>query len=352
MKYNGTLSQVFQSGCSSNEYTPHTSTVFLTPTYIYTNYANTGTIISASHETVSYRNGSLKSTDFYITPLINSNGAYLGGYDTTVMYASGYYTYNVFNFIEPGILYTNTASAALQYQNAFVYTPYATYYNNSIITVKYGLTFSVFPSQIDYHLFSDPTLLYSHSITMLDPSLGSISDKQISDTCTYADAFTLAFAAPTTVIGNCTASGSYTVSTPVYWTPGTYTLRMNELNLSSGINGIVVSNTFNVLNISGTLTTTGGTNSIAEGSSPAAIVMFDNFVSLLGFGINSVSKLLFSLAIITIVGILALWFGKRGDVAALIMFAPYIFFTYIEYIPKWIFIVVIILLAIASKVFR
>jgi hypothetical protein len=33
-------------------------------------------------------------------------------------------------------------------------------------------------------------------------------------------------------------------------------------------------------------------------------------------------------------------------------FIPYAFFTFIDYIPKWIFIITIILMAIVSKAFR
>jgi len=89
----------------------------------------------------------------------------------------------------------------------------------------------------------------------------------------------------------------------------------------------------------------------SDGISPTDSL--DTYVRALRMGLNPTSKLLFSIILIIIFGIAALWFSKgQGNIAALVMFAPYAFFLYVDYIPKWTFIIVIILIGISTKLFR
>jgi len=79
----------------------------------------------------------------------------------------------------------------------------------------------------------------------------------------------------------------------------------------------------------------------------------DSYVLWLGMGFNETAKLAFAIIVITVMGVVALWMsGGRGDIASIVVFAPYAFMTYIGYIPKWIFVIVVILTALALKIFR
>jgi len=105
---------------------------------------------------------------------------------------------------------------------------------------------------------------------------------------------------------------------------------------------------------------TGGTTGInapgagqagSDGISPTDSL--DTYVRALKMGLNPTSKLLFSIILIIIFGIAALWFSKgQGNIAALVMFAPYAFFLYVDYIPKWTFVIVVILIGISTRLFR
>ena len=73
-------------------------------------------------------------------------------------------------------------------------------------------------------------------------------------------------------------------------------------------------------------------------------------VSLMGQGTGEQAKMLFAIIIITI--ITAIGFKLVGSTALILSFGCYIWFTFINFIPKWIFILVVIILAIASRMFR
>jgi len=104
--------------------------------------------------------------------------------------------------------------------------------------------------------------------------------------------------------------------------------------------------------VSGVPTTTPSpTAAGADGIDPMDAL--DSYVLWLGMGFNETSKLAFAIIVITVMGVIALWMsGGRGDIASIVVFAPYAFMTYIGYIPKWIFVIVVILTALALKIFR
>lgn len=240
--------------------------------------------------------------------------------------------------------YTQTSvvsgDAAYTYDTVFINSVYDTYFNNSKFQITYGLAYQATVAQ---------QLIYSFRIDLLNPSGAAVGTYTPVGSCESPDALDFLF--PRSY--NCAAyqGSAISFSSPAPWVNGTYSVKMYEHNGSTGADALLASDSFIVLNQTGNLSTASTIIDVKSGANAIAVNQIDQFVDLLGFGVNSVSKLLFSVIIITVIGIIAIKISG-GTVAMVVMFAPYVFFTFIDYIPKWIFIVVLILLAIASRVFR
>jgi len=210
------------------------------------------------------------------------------------------------------------------------------YYNHSAILLDYNINMD---TGITSGQFTLLPLNYNWVINLVDPN-GVVVNHYQTGKCAV-DFFT------------CHIMGSLSYTAPsIGWWAGAWTAKLYEVNTITGHTTLItVSTPFTVIgNSSDTIAPP--TEPITSGTAPDAIIAIDWWVTLLGLGLNVVSKMAFSLVLITLIGLVVLLVSKRGDVAALAMFAPYAFFTYINYIPKWIFIIVIIMLAIISRVFR
>ncbi len=148
------------------------------------------------------------------------------------------------------------------------------------------------------------------------------------------------------------------------WMEGNWYVKLYEHKVGSSLVGAEVGNlallttsaTWNVYNASVSANATGTigdpTESLNSPSNLQTISQIDGYVALLGFGINSTSKLLFSLLIISMMFVIGLVYSRNGNIGMALATAPYIFFTYIGYIEKWIFIIYIIMLIVIAKVFK
>lgn len=322
------------------------SDLVFTNSYIYIRYTGFTNPIYMTYEGTLYRNFSLKTYQpgYVVQNNFIGNSVSIGGYNTIGMYADSTTTYNVLNFLEPGLLHVFSPPSTLTYTTKTVDSIYATYYNNSKIELLYNVTYSIPKSPDSATIYTDNT----QRINIISPSginAGSydITKNCVSDYGFYFSGFDLRVGTSYT----CSMSGHVIFSTVTGWENGTYTAKLVELPSTA----VLDSATYTILNKSGTIATSISSQPINSGSNAISVNQIDNWTSLLGLGTSPISKLLFALIIITVVGLIAMR-AAGGMVAALAMFAPYIFFTYIEYIPKWIFIVVIIMLAIVSRVFR
>jgi len=333
------------------------SSIIPTDNYIYINTNVTDLTVKGGYENVYYiGNGSIKSVNTYITSPVWNNTISLGGYTTVAMYASSINTYNVFNFIEAGNLHAFNP-AVLTYSQSTINSLYDTYYNNSKFVIQIDVEYTANVTQKE---------IYTHRIDLIDPNSAVIGTFNTVNVCESTGA--LDWLLDPNKLYNCVAvataidindfitnpaaavAGANTIefSQITDWTNGTYSVSLIEVPPNAELD----SDSFIVLAQSGNITTAIPQININSPQNQIAIGYFDGWVSLFGMGINDVSKLYFSLLVITIVALIALAISRNGMIAMVLSFAPYIFFTFIGYIPKWIFIIVIILMAIVSKVFR
>ena len=272
---------------------------------------------------------------------------------------------------DTAIVFGGAFNSTLSYSNLTLKSRYDSYYNNSKFIIDFGIAYTALWNQ---------TTQYSHRIDLIDVNNVAISSYIPIRICDEPSAIELLF--PSTLF-NCVAvdtnfdisdfiddpfvdltssekASTISFSPTTAWTNGTYQVKLYEVNALSGTPSLLLTDSFIVINqsgigiIPGTGTGTGQlpNEELLTGTNPEAIAVIDQFVYLLGMGLNTVSKMLFTLIVAVVLGIIALWLSKDGNIAALVMFAPFAFFTYIEYIPKWIFVIVIIMLAIISRVFR
>jgi hypothetical protein len=254
----------------------------------------------------------------------------------------------------PGVGAESTDVPDLTYTTKSINSLYANYYNITGFSIASHIEFNDGESIFTFGLpnYGYPPKIYVWQIQLVDPNGATVSSWDSSGA--------------TCALGTCELYISRTYQPPAGgWIAGNWYAKLYEHKIDTSILTpaplgnlalLTTSATWHVFNASesanGTGTINPPTESINSPSNINAISLIDGFVGLLGLGVNSVSKLLFALIVITLIGGFALLISKRGDIAALFMFAPYIFMTYIEYVPKWVFIIVIIMLAIASKVFR
>jgi hypothetical protein len=247
----------------------------------------------------------------------------------------------------PGVGTGATDPADITYVTKTIQSVYTNYYNTSPVYISAKLDMDS-----GYNLLGDNYLVnlqdYRWRVDLIDPNGVTVSQ---STTGACSDAWE-----PLNPLGRCTLTIFSQYTPPSNgWQSGYWTAKLYEVANGGHVALLTTSNTWNVYN--GSINNNASTipppiEPISSISNQESISVIDGYVTILGMGLTSVSKLLFALLIITITAVVAIAISKNGMIGMVLAFAPYIFFTYINYIPKWIFIIVIILLAIVSKVFR
>jgi hypothetical protein len=133
-----------------------------------------------------------------------------------------------------------------------------------------------------------------------------------------------------------------------YGFAGTYTYTLYDLNdVMKSRTNVYVTEAIPIV------TPPAGTPSVVtDPSTQGTITQIDNIVGLMGFGINPISKFLFVVILTIGLFIVGMYYGKSGMIGLALSSLPYTFFAYISYVPKWTFIIYIILLIVIAKVFR
>lgn len=340
------------AGCA---FTSRGSSTFITERYLF--YQSSGqvtvTSVTGYNESVIHLSNLTLFQSNYVYSGLNyhPNSYDLGGYTTVGLYSSTN-IYTTFGFFEAGTLNSLGNPIELEYSNSYIQSVYTTYYNNSNIDIQYNLNFVAHTGDFDIPLFGTNTLLFSHSANMLYNGT-LLNSHPIGGSCTNIGALAILLYGQNAV-SNCTASGSYSLSSVTGWAPGTYSLQLIEQNSTSGVQAIVDEDTYIVLNQSGTLVgTVPYSPSITSGTAPATLALFDGFVSLLGWGVNPVSKFAFALIVIALC-MLTGFIATKGQIfgGVIIGLIPYLFFTFIEYVPAWGIVILGIVVAIKIGFFR
>ena len=216
-----------------------------------------------------------------------------------------------------------------------------TYALNQPVEVTYVLSIFPFTDPMTFTTFKND---YRYEIGMYDENGGkyttyNIPSSQFTETGNFIDGY------------GADASGTVIFNPGTNWTTGNQTAKLWEIRTSTNAKSlldtasiIIDTNTTDTANVSVEIPITSGTGA-------TTLNQWDSYVEMMGMGVNSISKLFFALIIITVISLMGMKMAG-GDAAMVGAFAPYIFFTYIEYIPKWIFIILIIMLILKSKIFR
>lgn len=313
---------------------------FVTTNYVYSfSYSVSG----GTHiETLRYiSNLSQISSGYITTNLAQANRIYIGGQSTIGLFTYDINTYQTFNSNEVGIDSLPTVPSQLTYDTKTIESLDSQYYNKSTIYLEYNVILNSLNANNLLLDFAD----YRWMISMTDPN-GVTTDIIQSPACTYSSVFDT----------TCQVTSTMGITAPpAGWLQGTWHAKLYEVNTVNPNRALITtSSAFTVLNTTienQSVIPPPNTNLPTSGTAPQAIGLIDGFVSWLGMGVNSVSKLLFAMIFIAIAATVGLIWGN-GNIAMVFAFVPYAFFTFIDYIPKWVFIIAIILIAIASKAFR
>lgn len=333
-------------GCSTMSGTlatnnPVFSTLYTTTNYIYALYYVPASAGATTERIYAISNGSATTTDYITTNTISANNrAYVSGETTIGLAMQSTTSYETYNSNEAGISSLPTVPTDLEYETATIESLESQYYNKSTIYLNYNVIINSLNANNILLDFND----YRWMISMTDPN-GVTRDVIQSPACSFDSLLDT----------TCQVFSSMGINAPPNgWLQGVWTAKLYEINTVTSSRALVSTSTsFTVLN------TTEENQSIipppfippTSGTAPQTISIIDGFVSWLGLGVNSVSKLLFAMIIIAIAATVGLIWGN-GNIAMVFAFVPYSFFTFIDYIPKWIFIITIILMAIVSRVFR
>lgn len=281
-----------------------------------------------------------------VSPVVGATNVYAMGYSGLLYYVP-YLTSNIIRSYSTA--YTGyvpssefVGTTELTYATRTITSLDLTYYNKSSIYLEYNVIIDSLDSANLAFLsdFSD----YRWSIALTDPNGVSQTIVQ-SPKCMYDGILD----------STCQISSTMGINAPPNgWLAGSWIAKLYEINIVTQNRALIAtSSAFTVLNTSleNQSIAPPPFEPITSGTAATTISKIDEMLNFFGFGVNAVSKLLFSMVIIAIFLIVGLIYGN-GSIAMVLAFVPYAFFTFIEYIPKWIFIITIILLAIASKVFR
>ena len=328
----------------------------------FNNSASLGSIISTSNYIFAFAyagtpydlifkkgNTTLYKVNYISSTITKAGGAHLGGFTNIGLKTISSSQYDTFSFLESGTVTPAGVVIILEpaeiiYNSKTISPSYSNYYNTSNILLNIKID-----ADSGYNLLGSNYLinlaLYRWRVDIVDPN--GVMVNQVS-TSTCVDSW-----APLNPTGRCLMTQAYRYSSPsAGWLPGTWTANLYE-TAAGGHVAYLASTTWNVYNGStnGTGTISNPIEPITSDSNQATITLFDNYVGLLGFGINSVSKFLFSLLIIIILFVVGMWKGS-GNIGLALATIPYTFFTFIGYVPKWVFVVYIIMLVMIAKVFK
>jgi hypothetical protein len=292
-------------------------------------------------EIIRYANGSVTTVNYVSNNAITQqNRLSVGGKSTVGLAAVSASSYETFNSIQTGIDSIPIVPAELIYTTKSINSLQSSYYNRSDIYLGYVIIVDQADQSNIFGTFEN----YRWMISMTDPN-GVTQDIIQSPECSFSGIFDTSCQIDSTMGIHAPPNG---------WIAGTWYAKLYEINILTAHRALLTTSPgFTVLN------TSIGNQSIipppfippTSGTGPQAVSIIDGFVSWLGLGINSVSKLLFAMILIGIAATVGLIWGN-GNIAMVFAFIPYAFFTFIDYIPKWIFIITIILMAIVSKAFR
>lgn len=246
IRYNGTVLVI--SGNDNVYTTTASASMFVTQNYIFDNYY-INVVSSANEETTYYKsNLTIKYSNWYTAPnsygnIIKKSGGqtFLGGKSTVALFSASSTAYNVFNFVEPGLLITPTIPPELTYNIASIKSVYPTYYNNSIIKLKVDMELTITEQQYDDNN-------YAHRVDIDNSTSGlNMANTNIIIPCTSSGFW------PFTVTYNCILHQEYQYASSTTWASGNYIAKLYEINTSIGDEALLDSDTFTILNQSGQL---------------------------------------------------------------------------------------------------
>lgn len=252
----------------------------------------------------------------------------------------------------PGIGPESTDQPELTYTTKSINSLYANYYNTTKFTIQSTILFDsgFWILGSNYGVDSQD---YRWQLRLVDPN-GVTVNSWDSSACVDSVFY-----------GTCSLTILREYSPPSGgWMEGNWYVKLYEHKVGSSLVGAEVGNlallttsaTWNVYNASVSANATGiigsPTEPIDSPSSIQTISQIDGIVGLMGFGINGVSKFLFVLLITISLFIVGLYYSRSGMIGLALSSLPYTFFAYISYVPKWTFIIYIILLLVVAKVFR
>jgi hypothetical protein len=290
---------------------------------------------------VFYRNNAWKQT------FLPTGGTYrqitqnvwVGGKTNVLLYADNTY-YNTYSFLETGSSNEQLVPPDIIYTTATIASKYGTYYNSSQVRVDYDV-------YIDTGLFSGQFWLlpldYRWEIDLIDPE-GVIIDTTVSPACSV-NFFT------------CSVNYSLIYVPRPYWAPGAWSAKLYEKKNSNTLRALIATSApWTILNASQSANATKGvvpTTAISSGSGVTALTSIDGWTALFGLGVNAISKFLFAMVIIVIFMIIGCLL-TRGELSGAVILGvlPYMFFTFIEYLPAWAIIILGIVVAIKIGFFR
>jgi len=322
----------FADSAETNAY----DTFFTTNQYVYNFHYNTGTV--KTQEVVYFYAGNNTSipVDYITTVFYRANRAYVGSRSTIGVWAT-IETYETFNSIEAGTGESLPQTPSeITYTIANVDSLYGSYYNNSKFDINYQVEYT-----ISDELHEKTKKWINYRIDLINNTqgtqLGSFSFNTVCDSSGFF-----------TVTWTCEAKSNVLFTPSTYWGSGNYIVKLYEVNISSGANAFLSSDAFTVLNQSGTPITATKSTDIHTGDNQESLNQLDGILIYTGLGVSDISRFFMALFLT----ILAVVIGNKWKDGSgyIIGIGSYSFFTYIDWIPEWIIIVVI--LALASKWFR
>lgn len=314
--------------------------ISLIGTQSYIILINSSSPTNSSTDRVYYiSNSTFKSQGTMFSSVVTAgvNASFsVSGLSTIGMYATSPTLYNIFNSIQPGTnIPAGTTQAALSYVTSEVDSIYNTYYNNSNFYINYKVI-------ADNPIFTGMNV-WKWKIVLYDPNNVAIY-QFYSPNCQFIGILGL----------TCGVNETKILSPEHDWTPGIWKAKLYEYNVvTQEIALLDVSSPWTVLNASESQNASAvglSETDIYSNGGADTIGQIDSMVLWLGLGQNQVSKFLFALIWIGVFAIFGMKYG--GNVSMTGAFIPYIFFTYIEYIPKWVFIIVVVMMISIAKVFR
>jgi len=318
------------------------TTMFATTNYIYIDWHCNGCGLSPTGEKlIRISNGTATSIDYSSTDDLHQNSrGYVGSSSTVGLMSQSTSVYETFSSVEIGQDSLPVTPKELEYGISTIESLQSSYYNRSDIYLQYNVMISSLNVNNALLDFGD----YRWMIAMTDPN-GVSTDIIQSPECFYSNIFDTTCSVDSTLGMHAPPNG---------WIQGIWTAELYEININSPNRALIAtSEEFVVLNttVENQSVIPPPIEGINSGSAPQAISDIDQMVAWLGMGINSVSKLLFAMIWIAAFGVIGLY-KSNGNIAMALSFVPYGFFTFIDYIPRWMFVIYIILLAIVSKAFR